>query len=183
MIFQLIPAAFSIGVSALGLLLLFSAIEKLRAGVGSFARTLTSTYGIPGPLARPAALIVPIAEMSLGFLMFLPPTRSVALITAAAFFMAMAFIAGLALARGLSGACGCFGELIESDLGPGTWIRALTLAGIAALLAFVSLFGEGPVFHLESAGPADGLAAVAALVLVVLMLRGSWRLVRAAGGA
>lgn len=179
---QLAMLALGIGSWSLTLLLLVSALGKLRIGPARFAATLRGTFGVPRRSAMPLALIVPMAEGGLGVTIIVEQTRALSLTVAAVFFFAMALVASSAVARGLRGRCDCYGDLTDDQLGPATWMRAGALGLLAAFLAMLSLVVSAPRVGLAPPTPWDGLVLVAAIVLISALTRGTWRLLSARGG-
>jgi hypothetical protein len=125
---------------------LVSAASKVR-DLGSFSSALTATYGIPGPAARPLRVVVPIVEFGIAVGLIIEPTRGLALIWALSFLLVVLMVASSAYLAGRTGDCGCFGDLIQEQLGRGTLARLCGLLvvcaiGLAGQLGYV---GNGPL--------------------------------------
>lgn len=109
-------------------------ITKLVDRRGS--RQALIDFGVPGVLASPLGLLLPVAELVVALLML--PLASIHYGALAALSLLLLFIFGIAfnLARGRNPACHCFGQLSSAPAGWGTLLRNAVLAAIAASVAW-----------------------------------------------
>src|ERR1700692_4302558 len=107
-------------------------IAKLADMAG--ARKSLVNFGVPAFLARPLALLLPLAELACaGALLW---TGSVAWGAGGLLGMLILFSAGIAisLARGHRPDCRCFGQLHSSPIGAKTLVRNGVLAAMAGFV-------------------------------------------------
>ena len=131
-------------------------IAKLRDLEGS--RAAMRDFGVPGRLAGPAGVLLPLAELAVA--VALVPTPSARWAAVGALLLLLAFIWGIAnaLRRGESPDCHCFGQLHSAPAGPPTLIRNAVLAGLAIVVV-----AEAPGAALD-----DWVAARSAAELVAV---------------
>jgi hypothetical protein len=127
----MISIGFVIAVS-LATILTFSGITKLFNRDG-FSSALVGTFGLPKALGQPMSLAVPVFELMIAAGLLIEPLVIASLIAATLFFSAALIVAGLAFVSGRSGDCGCFGDLVEDELGRKTLARLGALIGLSAL--------------------------------------------------
>lgn len=123
---------------ALAAVFALSGLAKLADLRGS--RQALRDFGVPGPLAAPLGLLLPVAELTLaGLLLF---DRSAWWGAMGAFGLLLVFSAAVAfnLLRGRRPACRCFGRLGAGPIGWGTLARNGALSGLAGFLVW-----QGPV--------------------------------------
>jgi peroxiredoxin len=91
-------------------------------------------FGLPRPLAAPAGVLLPLAELAVAVALLL--ARAAWLGAIGALALLLLFIAGIAvnLARGRKPDCHCFGQLASEPIGMGTVVRNVALAAIAAFV-------------------------------------------------
>ncbi len=118
-----------------------SGLSKLFDLVGS--RQAMRDFGLPEPLANPAGLTLPIAELVVAILLL--PVATAAWGGLGALVLLLLFIAGMSynLARGRRPDCHCFGQIHSAPIGRGTIIRNAVLALIAAPVAWIG-FADDP---------------------------------------
>jgi len=131
-------------------------------------RTAVQDFGVPETLAKPLAILLPLAELAVA-VAFLPARSAWAASLAAAGLLTL-FAAAIAsnLARGRRPACRCFGQLHSAPIG---W-RSVARNGvlIALALAVVSQGRDGSGAAVASgvaAGARSGYATVAVLLVAV----------------
>src|SRR5262245_55332459 len=112
-------------------------VAKLADREGS-RKTLVG-FGVPGALAAPAAVALPVAELAVAVLLL--PARTAVWGAVGAFGLLAAFTIAIGgrLGRGRTPECHCFGALHPEPAGP----QALARNGaLAALAAFVVIGGR-----------------------------------------
>lgn len=116
----------------LAAIFLLAAVAKLRDREGS-AEALRE-FRLPVPLARPAAVLLPLAELAVAVLLLPAATAQTA--AAAALGLLCIFTAAIAvqLVRGRKPDCRCFGQLRASPIGPRTLVRNAVFAALAGLV-------------------------------------------------
>lgn len=152
---------------------LTAGVAKLRDRAGSVEAM--AGFGLPVRLARPAATLLPIAELAVAAAL-LPRASVVWGAVSAAALLAVFLVAILVnLGKGRRPDCHCFGQLHSSPAGWSTAVRNALLAGTAAFVAWRSGHDPGPSVTAWTAdlGPA-GVAALAgaSVVLAALALQG-----------
>jgi peroxiredoxin len=107
-------------------------IAKLFDLAGS--RKSLRDFGVPDALARPFALLLPLAELICAGALLLDSTAWWGANGVAVLFIL--FIAGISisLARGRKPDCHCFGQLSSEPVGAGTLVRNVVLLGLAGLV-------------------------------------------------
>src|SRR4051794_29054289 len=114
-------------------------VGKLRDLQGS--RQSLQEFGVGERLARPAGLLLPLAELAVAVALIFRPTAQWGAL--AALLLLLVFLAGIgnALRQGFAPACNCFGQLHPAPPGRGTLIRNAVLS---ALALFAPPGGPGP---------------------------------------
>src|SRR3954454_17264324 len=152
-------------------------VGKLRDLQGS--RQSLQEFGVGERLARPAGLLLPLAELAVAIALIFRPTAQWGAL--AALLLLLVFLAGIgnALRQGLAPDCNCFGQIHSAPAGRGTLIRNAVLS---ALALFALTAGPGPAVDnwASDSGVAEVVAIVAvaaaiALGLWALPLRAGWR--------
>jgi peroxiredoxin len=122
------------------------AVVFATAGVGklldlSGSREAIFGFGVPRPLVRPIALLLPLAELATAVALVAHPSAQWAGI--AALILLLAFMGGIANAmrQGKAPDCHCFGQISSEPAGRSTLVRNGVLAVVAA---FVVIEGPGP---------------------------------------
>jgi thiol-disulfide isomerase/thioredoxin len=148
----------SLGRITLAAVFVVAAIAKLLDREGT--RHAVREFGAPSALARPLALVLPVAELAVAALL-LPTATAVAGAAGALALLALfsAVIAGN-LARGRKPACHCFGQLGSAPAARGTLARNGALAAVAAFVLVASL-AEGGVGTIDWAARLSGSEAMA----------------------
>ncbi|MGH2867299.1 MAG: MauE/DoxX family redox-associated membrane protein [Solirubrobacteraceae bacterium] len=149
---------------------LVAGVAKLADRSGS--RDAFAGFGVPGSLAAPLAVVVPVAELAVALLLVPVATARWAAIGALA--LLAVFTAGVAnaLLRGREPDCHCFGQLRSEPVGASTLTRNAALALIAAFVAL----GH----PLRGPNMAE-LAALGGMVLVAGVGMFAWQLLRQYG--
>jgi peroxiredoxin len=98
------------------------------------ARRAAVDFGVPTAVARPFALILPLAELAVAGALL--PGASARWGALGALALLLVFVAAIALnlARGRKPDCRCFGQLSSSPVGWTTLVRNGVLAGVAAFI-------------------------------------------------
>ena len=149
----------------LALAFAWAAVAKL-SGLERW-RTALAGYGLPGPIERPTAALVPIAELAVAFVTIAVSVRLGALVALA---MLALFSVAILRARSIKGdrlPCGCFG---------GSAVRHYTTMMLrnAALgtLAVIVFFSAGDTGDVSASVPAASDVLPAVLVLAGVALIG-----------
>jgi peroxiredoxin/uncharacterized membrane protein YphA (DoxX/SURF4 family) len=162
---------------------LIAGIAKVADRPGS--RQALVDFGVPGPLAGPLGVLLPLCELAVGATLL--PAASAWWSALGGLTLLLIFIAGIGLnlALGRRPDCRCFGQIASGPIGWPTLARNGMLAGAAGLVVWQ---GPGPelgdwigglTVQLEP-GSALGLIAIALLVaqafFLMLLLRQHGRL-------
>lgn len=162
----------------LAAIFLLAAAAKLRDREGS--RDALREFGLSAALARPAAVLLPLAELAVAVLLL--PAATARAAAAAALGLLGVFTAAIAvqLARGRKPDCRCFGQLHASPIGPRTLVRNAAFAALAGLVLLrppaalaIGLYraaGAGAAGPIVLAGLALALLACAVLGWLCLRL-------------
>src|SRR3954447_17746939 len=126
---------------ALALIFALAGAAKLADLPGS--RNALEDFGVGARLARPAALLLPLAELLTAVLLLLAPTAQLGGLLAVV--LLLLFIGGTAsaLRAGRTPDCHCFGQVHSQPAGAETLIRNGVLAAVAL---FVAVGGSGPSY-------------------------------------
>lgn len=158
---------------ALGLLLVSSAVHKLRDPAG-FREALAGYALVPTPALAPAAALVVAAELSIGGCLWLPGAGALPALAAATLLGVYTSAIALNLARGRRDIdCGCAAPGARRPLGTGLVVRNVGLVALALAAALPVL---GRAFTWVDGVTVAGGIGVAAL----LYLAGDGLLARAA---
>jgi methylamine dehydrogenase accessory protein MauD len=155
------------------------------AGVGKLldlqgSRRSLRDFGVGERLARPGAVLLPLAEFATAPLLIFHPTGQLGAL--AALLLLVAFMAGIAnaLRHGVTPDCNCFGQFHSAPAGRETLIRNAVLAALAGVAVVA---GPGPAIDEwisdRSAGELLGVAAAAAAIALgfwVIRLRATTQL-------
>ena len=130
---------------AIAALFLVAGLAKLADAAGT--RQAIVEFGLPDVFARPAAVLLPWAEVAIAVALI--PVSSSGWGAGAALILLSVFTAAIAvnLVRGRTPACHCFGQIHARPIGPLTLVRNGVFAVAAAFL--VSL-GPGPACSLPT---------------------------------
>jgi methylamine dehydrogenase accessory protein MauD len=151
------------------------AVVFATAGVGKLrdlqaSRQSLREFGVGEALARPAAVLLPLAEIAVAVALVFRPTAQWGAL--AALLLLIVFIAGIAnaLRQGLAPDCNCFGQIHSAPAGRSTLIRNALLSGLA-LVALTA--GPGPA--VDSWASDSGVAEVVAIIAVAAAIAlGVW---------
>ncbi|MFD5224625.1 MauE/DoxX family redox-associated membrane protein [Microbacterium sp. NPDC058342] len=108
-------------------------------------RTGFNVVGMPASMQRPLFVLgVPVAELVLATALVLAPAPGSIMVSALCTTLFIAFLAVVlrALLRGAVGACGCFGRLDRSSIGPATVVRNAGLIALSVLVLTESSRGS-----------------------------------------
>jgi len=160
----------------LGGLLLLAGATKL-ADRRAFYEAVADYDLLPSRLQWPFAMLVPLAEVTLGALLLLGLGTRVAAALATPLFLSFAIAIGVNVLRGRQFDCHCFGTAQRERIGWPSLVRsvALVLAALA-VAAGASRFGSlelalfGANGHLPPASEAVPIVLLAAVVFDVLFL-------------
>jgi len=154
----------SIAALLLAAIFAIAGVAKLRDLAGS--RTAMEEFGLPASLVRPAALLVPLAELLVAVALVARVGMAWAALGALLLLATFSVAIAWNLALGRTPECHCFGKVHSSPAGPGT------LARNAALIALAGLVASSADFALT------GLAAISGVALT----GAGWALSRRAAG-
>jgi hypothetical protein len=115
--------------------LLRSALFHLGNGY-AFLSTIHAYRLSPAWLGTLAAGFLPVFQLTLGMaLLFFPAHCRAALGYSSGLFLAFTFVQSITYLRGLDIACGCFGSLAESPIGP----RSIAFAGTCLAVSVLAM--------------------------------------------
>lgn len=153
-----------VGRLTLAAVFLVAAVSKLADRDGS--RQALTDFGVPGAIATPAALALPLVE--LGIAVLLVPGASAPWGALGALGLLGLFTIGMvvSLARGRKPNCHCFGQLHSAPVGWATLLRNGALAAVAGVVLWRG--GESP--DLASIAADAGFTAAATVAVVVAII-------------
>ncbi len=160
-----------------------SGVAKLFDRSGT--RETVLAFGLPGRIAGPVAVFLPIVEVAIAAALIIPISARRG--AAAAFVLLAVFCAAIvrSLMRGSAPECHCFGALSRSTVGPGTLVRNTILAAIAVLAAFGAGTSRSGALAWYSEIPSDRRATVMTIVVlgsaVIALASLCWQLLRQNG--
>jgi methylamine dehydrogenase accessory protein MauD len=152
----------------LALVFATAGVAKLRDLHGT--RHSLQEFGVGERLARPSAVLLPLAELAVAVGLVFKPTAQWAAL--GALLLLLVFMAGIANAmrQGLAPDCNCFGQIHSAPAGRTTLIRN----GVLSALALVALVG-GPGPAINSWASDSGVAEVLAIAFGAAALAlGAW---------
>ena len=125
----------------LALLLVFvvSGVAKLLDLAGS--RAALRGFGVPGALAVPGGLLLPLVELTVAALLLPAATTWAAAVAALLLLLGFSGGVALSLARGRRPACHCFGQLSEGPIGGRTLVRNAALVALAGVVVVAGACG------------------------------------------
>ena len=150
----------------------FLALVFAIAAAGKFVnldrtRLTLRDFKVPPKLLPLAALLLPLAELSVAVVLLLGPVARVGASAAVVLLLVFMLGVGAAMSRGEAPACNCFGQIGSAPAGRGTLIRNAVLAAIAVLVV-VHGPGNNPGSWLSARTHSEILAVVLGLSAVVL---------------
>jgi peroxiredoxin/uncharacterized membrane protein YphA (DoxX/SURF4 family) len=159
---------------SLALVLLVAGLAKLADRSGT--RRAIADFGVPGWLATPLAILLPLAELGVGAALLPAVTAWWAALGALALFLLFIGAIGANLARGRRPDCRCFGQVHSSPVGWTTIARNAALGGVAGFVLWQGPEGAGPsaVAWMGDRGPAELAAVVAAGTALTLLALLGW---------
>ena len=156
-------------------------VAKLADPAGS--REAMRGFGLPGRLAAPAGLLLPIAEIAVAVLLL--PLASAWWGGLGALVLLLTFVLGIGynLARGRQPDCHCFGQLHSEPAGIPTLIRNGILALLAAFVVTAGYddAGSSIIGWADDLSAAGWVALVIGAVALVLLVAEGWALVHLLG--
>ncbi len=141
---------------ALALVFLVAGVAKLRDQPG--ARQAIVDFGLPAPLARPLALLLPLGELVVAVAVVPTATAWWGALALLALLVAFSVGIGANLARGRRPACHCFGQVGAGPIGWQTLLRNAVLA-LAAGLVLALGPGASPLALVDGLGRLTGFEA------------------------
>jgi len=147
-------------------------ITKLTDPAGT--RQSILDFGAPAFLARPVALLLPLAELACAIALL--PAASAVWGAAGTLVLLLLFIAaiGISLARGRRPACHCFGQLHSEPVGWTTLTRNAVLSAVAGLVILEARETPSPSYIGWFASLSRFEAAVLGLLLAIAVLAALW---------
>ncbi|NQE91538.1 MauE/DoxX family redox-associated membrane protein [Nocardia terpenica] len=122
-------------------ILIWSGLAKLADRMRS--RRAMLDFGVPAPLARPFALLLPVLELVTAGLLIPAASAWFGALAAVALLLAFTTAVGYHVARGHTPSCHCFGHASTEPIGPTTIVRNLLLTGMAATIVLVGQHDAG----------------------------------------
>jgi hypothetical protein len=160
-----------------------AAIAKAVDHAGS--RRALVGFGVPVPLARLAAFVLPAAELVIAVGLLFGSTALQSAIAALVLLGLFTAAVTRALIRGEKVDCHCFGQLSDGPAGIGTLVRNCLMAALAAFVVVApGAPGPGVAAWLGRRTEADRVGFWLGLALVALVAAGVWfarELLRAQG--
>ena len=162
---------------------LFLAAVFITAGVAKLTDRRGSeealrSFGVPGPLATPLAVLLPLAELAVAIALI--PNGSARWGALAAFALLLVFAIGIGanLALGRRPDCHCFGQLHIAPLGWTTLVRNVLLGAIAGFVVWQGWDepGASATNWMGQVTVVEAVALVVAMMLVVLVALEGWLL-------
>jgi thiol-disulfide isomerase/thioredoxin len=151
------------------------------AGIGKLvdqtgARKAIVDFGAPEALARPLALVLPLAELAIAFLLLPQETAPLAAVGAVGLLVVFSAAIALAIGRGRTPDCHCFGQLHSEPAGWKALARNGLLGALAVFVAAAGWSDSGPgafawIGGLDGAGV---LTLVVGLVALLAFVAGGW---------
>jgi thiol-disulfide isomerase/thioredoxin len=149
-------------------------VAKLADREGS--RRAVNEFGVPGALAGPLAVLLPVAELAVAVALI--PTATALWGAVGALALLLLFVAAIGgnLARGRRPDCHCFGQLHSAPADWSTLVRNGVLAIVAALLVWRGLEGDvGPsMVRWIGALSAAGVVVLAVGLVILALLVAQW---------
>ncbi len=140
------------------------------AKIASFRRTWARVrlFGVPEPVSRPVALVIPAVELGAVALLIPDVTARVGGVVGALALGAFSIAVARLLVRGDAPECNCFGVLHTTRVGPGMLARNIALTALALVVAVA---GPGARAGIAFWPWAIAVAAAAAATVVAARLR------------
>jgi uncharacterized membrane protein YphA (DoxX/SURF4 family) len=152
--------------AALAVVFAVAAVAKLFDMAGS--RRALEGFGVPGPLVPPAAVALPVLELTAAALLVVASTAQAGAAVADLLLVSFVTAIVLALRGGVAPDCHCFGQLHSRPAGRGTAARNVVLA-IAAALVLAAGPGPGiPSWVSHTDGTTVALVCVGLLAIVLV---------------
>lgn len=144
-------------------------VAKLFDLAGS--RKSLRDFGVPDVLARPFALLLPLAELLCAAALLFDSTAWWGAGGVALLLLLFIVGIGISLARGRKPDCHCFGQLSSEPVGPGTLVRNVLLLGLAGLVVWQGREypGSWPAFPGLMGIQTAMMAAVAVLAVALAL--------------
>ena len=158
------PVSFAVSLSQLLLTLVFAVAAVAKLVDRSGTRRAIEAFGVPPRLAPAGALLLPIVELAISAALVPAATARGGALAAVVLLAIFSAAIARTLRAGSAPDCNCFGGLTQTEVGRGTLIRNLLLAGIAG---FVALGASGqPVnaFHWATVPAARDRPGIAFMV-------------------
>jgi peroxiredoxin len=156
---------------------LVAGVAKLADRAGS--RQAIINFGVPGALASPLGILLPLAELAVAAALI--PTSTAWWGALGTLALLLLFVAGISinLARGRKPDCHCFGQLHSAPAGWSTLLRNGALAAVAGFILWEGREGAGPsaVSWLGALSTVQLLALVGGLLALALLAAAGWFLV------
>jgi len=149
------------------------AVTFAVSGVAKLASPLATrkslvAFGVPDVVTAPAAVCLPLLELTVAGLLLLTPAAAVGAWAALGLIAVFTAAVAAALVRGEKPECNCFGALTSRRAGSGTLVRN-GLLGLAAGACAIAGPGES-IPHALAGVSAGAVAAVVTLLLVLAAL-------------
>jgi hypothetical protein len=144
-----------------------AALAKLsdRAGGPDALRA----FGVPARLARPFAVVLPVAELAVAATLLVPAIARWGALAALALLLGFCAAIVLSLRAGRTPPCHCFGAAHTGSVSSLTLVRTGGLAVLAGALVVLGHRGGEPMPRLTTPSAATGLALAIALTLAATL--------------
>ena len=156
---------------------LVAGVAKLIDRDGS--RQALVGFGLPGWLAAPLGILLPLAELAVAVALI--PTSTAWWGALGALALLLLFVAGIGvnLARGRKPDCHCFGQLHSAPAGWSTLLRNGALAAVSGFILWEGREGVGPsgVSWLGALSAAQLWVLTGGLIVLGILAVGGWTLV------
>jgi peroxiredoxin len=127
-------------VARIALALVFAVAAAAKLLDREATRASLTGFGVSERLAAPAAVALPVAELSTAVLLLVTSTAPWGAVAAVALLLVFALGIARAMARGAELDCNCFGQLRARPVGPRTLARNGVLAAVAV---WIGIAGPG----------------------------------------
>jgi peroxiredoxin len=168
--------ALLVGRLLLAAVFLVAGVAKLADRSGS--RQGLIDFGVPGALAAPFGILLPLAELVVGAALIPTATAWWGAVGALALLLLFVLGIGVNLARGREPDCRCFGQLHSAPAGWKTLARNGALAAVAGFLVWEGrdggVVGPSAVGWLGGLSTAQSLGLIGGLVLLGFLIAQWW---------
>jgi Methylamine utilisation protein MauE len=130
-------------------------------------------FGVPARLARPFAVVLPVAELAVAATLLVPAIARWGALAALALLLGFCVAIVLSLRAGRTAPCHCFGALHSRPVSALTLVRTAGLAVLAGALVALGHPAAEAMPRLTTPSAATALALAIALALVAMLAAGA----------